>query len=149
MSLRIRWIIFLTGGFFLLVDRLLKYAALRNWQEENLLTDWLGWSPWKNYGAIFSLPFSAQMITLLSLPLVILILYFFIRLRHNFSAQSALYFILLGAVSNLFDRLIYCGTIDYLLVFTGIINLSDILIFTGAIWFLYFNYNKKRDGTSG
>lgn len=149
MKSKIRWTLFLAGGFFLLADRVLKYFALHYWPDQNLLTGWLGWSPWQNSGAIFSLPFSGQWVGIISIPLVIGIFILFIRQHQNYHLQTALYLVLLGAVSNLADRLIYRGTIDYFLIFTGIINLADILIIAGAGWFMYFSYYKKQDGTSG
>ena len=146
MTSKIRWTLFLAGGFFLLADRWLKYTALHNWQEKKLIADWLGWSPWTNSGAIFGLPIPAWMLLVFSAPLILLVLFMFIRLRQNFSLQFGLYLILLGAISNFFDRLIYYYTIDYFLIITGLINLADILIIGGMVWFLWLTYKQKKAG---
>ncbi|PIT88547.1 MAG: hypothetical protein COU29_02085 [Candidatus Magasanikbacteria bacterium CG10_big_fil_rev_8_21_14_0_10_36_32] len=144
MTSKIRWLLFLTGGFFLLADRLFKYAALHSWPSKNYLTDWFGWSPWKNSGAIFGLPISSQIIITCSIPLIILVIFLFIKQRHDLFSQIGLYFMFLGAVSNLFDRIFYHSTIDYFLIMTGIINLADILILTGAVLFCWNNFKKTN-----
>lgn len=145
MNSKIRWLLFLTGGFFLLADRLLKYAAMHNWPDKKYLTDWLGWSPWENSGAVFGLPLSIPLIIICSIPMIGLIFFLFIRQRQNLISQTGLFFIFIGAVSNLFDRIAYRSTIDYLLVFTGIINLADILILTGAVLFTWTNFKKNKE----
>lgn len=144
MNSKIRWSLFIAGGFFLLLDRLLKYAALHNWQEKNLIADWLGWSPWTNSGAVFGLPISTPIIIACSIPLIALIIFLFFQQRRNLISQTGLFFIFLGAISNLIDRIIYHSTIDYLLILTGIINLADLLILTGAILFCWTNFKKNN-----
>jgi lipoprotein signal peptidase len=42
-------------------------------------------------------------------------------------------FIIAGAVSNVIDRFIYGFTIDYIRIFTSILNCADILIIIGAL----------------
>ena len=49
----------------------------------------------------------------------------------------ALVFILTGAISNLADRIMYHETIDYVRIFTGIINVADVLIVLGFV--VYFS----------
>ena len=44
--------------------------------------------------------------------------------------------IFFGALSNLFDRLLYHHTVDYLLIFTAVINLADVMIVGGFV--IYF-----------
>ena len=47
-----------------------------------------------------------------------------------------------GAVSNYIDRVLFGFTIDYIRLFTGVINIGDIMIIIGAI--LLILYEKKE-----
>jgi len=145
MNSKIRWVLFIAGGFFLLADRLLKYAALHNWTGKNFLTDWFGWSPWTNTGAVFGLPLSIPLIIACSIPMIALIIFLFIKQRQNLFSQVGLFFIFLGAISNLFDRIVYRSTIDYFAILTGIINLADVLILTGAVLFTWTNFKRNKE----
>lgn len=51
--------------------------------------------------------------------------------------------ILAGALSNLLDRIFYHSVVDYILIWTGIINISDLLIIIGLIIFLINLRNKN------
>jgi len=44
-----------------------------------------------------------------------------------------------GALSNLIDRVVYGHTVDYILIFTGIINLADVLIVVGIVGYVYYS----------
>jgi len=46
-------------------------------------------------------------------------------------------------VSNFFDRLAYRQTIDYLRLFTGVVNLADALIVVGFVVYLINQEIKK------
>ncbi len=49
------------------------------------------------------------------------------------SKNLAFLILIMGALSNLIDRIFYGGVIDYIHVpFGGIINLADIMVFLGA-----------------
>ena len=45
--------------------------------------------------------------------------------------------LLVGAISNLLDRIIYHQVIDYFLIGTAIINLGDVLIVGGLVIYLF------------
>jgi signal peptidase II len=52
----------------------------------------------------------------------------------NHKIKRALIFIIIGAVSNLIDRLIYGAVLDYITLFgIAFINLADLLIFIGIL----------------
>ena len=57
--------------------------------------------------------------------------------------------IIIGAVSNLLDRILYQGVVDFINIewFT-VFNIADIYISLGVIWILIFELfirNKKRE----
>lgn len=123
------------GGLFFLFDRLLKWQALTNWTNTHLLSPYFGWQPFFNTGIAFSLPIPKYLILVLTLPILVLIAYLLIielkRVNKNTQMLLALSLILAGALSNFFDRLIYKNVVDYFLIGTAIINISDIMIVVG------------------
>jgi len=136
---------FLLAGLFLLVDRFLKWQAVHGWSKPESWLFWTGWEPYFNSGLAFGLPLPNWLIASLSLPVIILIAYLFfasISLEAVYK-QLALLLILTGAVSNFFDRLAYRQTIDYLRLFTGVVNLADALIVVGFVVYLINQEIKK------
>ncbi len=51
--------------------------------------------------------------------------------------------VLVGAISNLLDRIIYHQVIDYFLIGTALINISDMLIVGGLVIYLWSIKNYK------
>jgi len=135
--------IFSVSGVFLLLDRWLKGQARGVWNAPRLINKFLGWEPFFNRGVAFSLPVSTRVIIGLTVPVIILIVYdLFIKTHEKRSGTgyglrvTGLAFILVGAISNLIDRIMWRGTIDYFLVLTGVINLADVLIVGGVLLYL-------------
>ncbi len=126
-------LILLIGGFFFLLDRLLKYLALAS--SEHLVNTYFGWKPFLNPGIAFGLPLPTWLTVLFTVPVLGFMLYL---LKKNFSARQnqALFLIWLGALSNLIDRIFYKNTVDYFLVIISIFNIADVLIVAGFL--LYF-----------
>ena len=126
-------LIFFGGLFLFCLDRILKYSSLYIFTDNYLITKIFGWTPFKNTGIAFGLPIPNYITIFLSIPILIIIIYFLFseyKQAKNkiFLGLIALFF---GALSNLIDRIIYNTTIDYWLLGTGIINLADILIILG------------------
>ncbi len=133
------------GGIFLLLDQGLKYLAntypsfsLYIWKP------WFGWEFFPNPGIAFSLPFP-QFILIIGTPIVLFWLYYIIikEEKKNRLAMPGLIFIVYGALSNFIDRLMFGYTIDYLRIFTGIINLADIMIIIGVVALLLGEKHRK------
>jgi signal peptidase II len=131
MNAKVRLTIILSGGLFFFLDRLLKYFSTGNWSGEKLIGNYFGWLPSANHGIAFGLPVPPLVIIIASLPLIALVIFLFYK-TSNALARAGLYFVLLGAVSNLFDRLVYGHTLDYFLVFISIFNLADMMIVAGV-----------------
>ena len=64
-------------------------------------------------------------------------------LGQKFYKQTGFWLLVLGALSNFLDRLIFGATTDYIRVFTGVINLADGLIVAGMI--LMINRQKNNN----
>jgi signal peptidase II len=128
------------NGFLLLVDRIFKFLATHHWDQTHLLNKFFGWQPSINTGIAFGLPLPNQIIIILTIPIIIILIYLLWQPGYPFLKICSLWLILTGALSNLFDRLIYHHIIDYFLLFTAIINIADILITIGFVLYLFDFY---------
>lgn len=114
-------------------DRLLKIIAIKYWSE-NQINLFPGWSLTYslNYNIAFSIPWSGFSL-LLSLTVITLLLTF-IALHQIKKQPTRIWgwsFLLAGTYSNLYDRFIYNGVVDYLTNWWTIFNLADVLIIFG------------------
>jgi signal peptidase II len=125
----------------LILDRALKAVALglptdgRVW----LLPRALSFELFRNDGIAFSLPFSGPLVWLLSLAVLAVVAWAAVRDFRGGEAVGfeAYAFFALGACSNLFDRVAYGFTVDYLIFFgRSAVNLADAMIVAGALWLL-------------
>ena len=145
MIRKIRLAILLLGGFLFVADRVFKYLSCSHWDQPSLLNKFFGWYPYANEGIAFGIPIPNWLILSLSLPLIVLAVYLFARQKENINIRLGLTLVLLGALSNFFDRLYFRHTLDYLLVLTSIFNIADILIILGAgICLLSANKSAKQ-----
>lgn len=132
--------------FFVVLDRLLKVLALTSSERQfNLLGEILKFNYKANYYIAFSLPLAGRMLVIL-LILIILILIslaIFSLFKRQYDKLALLSLIILGAGSNLFDRLKYGYVIDYFdLKYFTVFNLADAMIVVGVI-LLAIVLNKK------
>lgn len=134
--------IILLCGLFLLSDQILKWISLNLWLEKKLLIGGFGWYPFKNYGVSFGIPLPNWLVILFSVPVLFLII-FLLKKAEIVLQQYALYLIIFGAISNLFDRVYYKFTADYLLILTGVINIGDMMIVAGFILYFFSIYKQK------
>lgn len=133
-------LIIFVSGLFLLADQILKWQAFHNWTAAKLIFPYFGWQLFLNNGVAFGLPLSNTLTIIITLPMVGLIAYLFYKELSKdilspklLLAWSAL---LAGAISNLLDRIIYSQVVDYFLIGTAIINISDMLIVGGLVIYL-------------
>jgi len=138
---KVRWIIIITNGLFLLTDQILKWQALHNWTQPHLISPYFGWQVFLNKGVAFGLPLSNSLTIIITLPIISLISYLFWKelarkdpLKQNLLLAWSM--ILIGAISNLLDRVLYSQVVDYFLIGTAIINISDMLIVGGLVIYL-------------
>ena len=134
-SKKARLIIIMSSGLFLLTDQILKWQAVHEWTTTRLIFPYFGWQLFLNRGVAFGLPLSNNLTILLTLPMIGLIGYLLVKeLKKEPVSPNLLLawsMIFAGAISNLLDRIIYSQVVDYFVVGTAIINISDLLIVFG------------------
>lgn len=119
-----------------LLDRALKRAALEGFAAD-LVPGAVEFHLFRNSGIAFSLPFSGPMVWVLSVAIlagVSLMAAKEFRAR-RYALAGAFGLFIFGACSNLFDRVTYGFTVDYLIFFgRSAVNLADGMIVAGALW---------------
>lgn len=142
--------IFLLGGLFLLADQFLKWMSLHRWVDVRVWGNLIGWAPFLNPGIAFGIPVPNVLVLILTIPVIVLILYAIYRETlesqgggRSLVALAALVSIFVGATSNLIDRLAVRHTIDYIQIFTAVINVADVMIVGGFVTYLLILKSKK------
>lgn len=130
----------------LLLDRLLKWFALSGRQ----VLAWPGtliFELFKNTGIAFSLPFSGPLVWLISVAILAAVCLMGAKdfKAKRYDRAEAICLFVLGACSNLFDRVAYGYTVDYLIFFNrSAVNIADGMIVAGALWLILKTQNKKN-----
>jgi signal peptidase II len=134
------YLIFFTGVIVFL-DEFIKKNVVDWYSEKEIsaIPNVLSISVHKNYGIAFDIPFKLPVVILLTVAIILVLLNVAIK---NWSKYQSLTLasgmIILGALGNLFDRIYYGFTVDYLIFFErSAINLSDIIIVTGVVLFFF------------
>lgn len=131
-----------------LADEFAKRWALVHLPDESELAPGglLSFAIHKNWGIAFDIPFKMPLIILISAVIGAALIYVAYRDWHAKPtvALSAL-MIVLGAIGNLYDRLAYGFTVDYIILFgRSAINVSDIVIVAGVVLLLHASRVTKR-----
>ncbi len=121
--------LFVVVTFALLIDRVTKYVALEYSYDNKL------YSLFVNTYGVFSVPVSNGWMIIISgiiiLSLIVASAIFFIRNKQMSIAMAVL---IIGALSNFYDRVAYGGVIDFLRIgHSSVINLSDVYIIVALI----------------
>jgi len=123
-------LLFLAGGFFILLDLVLKQMALLVWTNPIFIFNHIGWAPILNPGIAFSIQLPNLVIIILTLFILGFFSYLTVQTKDKI-ARLGLTLTIFGAISNLLDRIFYQNTVDYLQVYISVFNIADILIVTG------------------
>jgi len=129
------------GTFFFAIDRISKILAFKlpiegffYWEEM------LGIKLFLNKGIAFGMPLPQTIGITLSVSIIVILIYFFAKNKYN---NIGLMFIIIGAISNLLDRIKYEAIVDLLTIkFLPIFNLADLYIIMGLA-ILILNYKKS------
>lgn len=117
---------------FFVVDRLLKFYYV-NWGNFVL-------NRGVALGVISANPFLVLVIHFLLTVLLIMYLY---KSNLHLWARYSMFSIIFGSVSNLFDRFMYNGVVDYIgLWLFPKFNLADIMVVLGALLLIAFELNE-------
>ena len=130
------WIAIFIGLF--LLDRVVKRVALAGAARE-FVPGVLKFELFRNSGIAFSLPFSGPLVWILSVGILAAVSLMAAKeLRAGKAAHAGAFgLFVFGACSNLFDRVVYGYTVDYLIFFDrSAVNVADGMIVAGAIWLL-------------
>jgi signal peptidase II len=139
----------ISAVFLVCIDRFLKAVSIIYWQEypQHILNG-LSLVFIKNSFIAFSLNTFFQPLLFIIPAITFLLFYFFYLLKNQRLLEaSALFFILGGAFSNVYDRLFYGYVIDYFdLKYFTIFNVADVMICGGVIFLIiyYFKKNNKN-----
>jgi signal peptidase II len=127
------------AGIVLLCDQVTKFLAVWRLKPAKMipvLPNVFHLSFVENTGIAFSLPLPNSIVIELT-PLILL--FFFIwfgRIEKTMHARIGAGLFIAGAVSNYIDRVLFGYTVDYIHVFTGVINLADIAVVVGILFLL-------------
>lgn len=137
---------FVSGLFLFFVDQYFKRQVLSGWDKPRLFfNNYLGWEQFKNYGIAFGLPVPISIAIVISILILVILIYYFLRVARAGLLVLALGFwlIIIGAASNLIDRVVYGVTIDYVRILTGVFNLADGCILAGVV-ILFIGLEKNK-----
>jgi signal peptidase II len=137
-------------AIFFSLDRWLKMTALAlgPGRRLNLINHLLSFSFTPNYYMAFSLPLGGQALNMAVLAVVLGLLAYILYLLSQPTRKKleiiCLIIILSGALSNIWDRLVYGYVIDYLaLRYFTVFNLADAMISGGALAVILWNLRNK------
>lgn len=132
---------------FFVLDRYLKIVALNLDKDFSLIKNIFTFTFYANKNISFSLPFSGFWLLIVVSLLTLLITYycFHIFIKKQWTEFFAWLAIVLGAFSNLIDRLKYSYVIDYLDVsYFTVLNLADVMISLGCLYIIFLNLFSVR-----
>lgn len=129
---------FLGGlGVLLALDRIAKWVAIMQWSSRPLeILPSIRLEFLLNPGVALSIPVGGTAALVVSMLLLFAFLIILVRtLKHKEERNAlALVSVLVGAGSNLADRILYGGVVDYLGIWRlPVINLADLLIVGGIL----------------
>lgn len=130
-------IILLISGLFIIADQFLKFLSQKYFQGGVfILGKFFALDFYQNYGVAFGL----RMPAFLFYILITFIIYFILKKfkneikTKNFYIILALSFIIIGAISNLADRIFRGYVVDYLYLYPmSYFNLADVAILSGVL----------------
>ena len=125
----VNWKVFFTGFLVLFIDRITKNIFF----EDSV----------RNYGAAFSLLQGLNVLFIIvAIAVICLIIYYSNKIR-NVNIQIAMGFVLGGALSNMIDRVIYGGVIDFIKIWMmPVFNLADVFNVIGGLTIIYYLWRK-------
>jgi signal peptidase II len=141
---------FLTFFLIFLIDQLVKLAFLNGFEWNSKC---ISLTLAINKGVAFSMfSFFGEYLKYIQLVLIILLFFYFIK-EKIINKHPIISGILFGAaLSNLFDRFIRGGVVDYVYWHCGfdfaIFNFADTMIDLSIVLFAYFYFIKKNDKIS-
>lgn len=144
-SLKRQTFFIVSGVFCIIADQALKYLARTGSGPHYLIPQLVGWEYFENYGIAFGIPIPHLIVIPLTITIIATGLWYLHKTKHSTYRSIAAALIIAGALSNLYDRMIYGFTIDYIRIFTSILNLADISIVMGIFLLLNSTIKKTKE----
>ena len=123
--------------FLFVLDRLAKLWFVKNPDFfKEAVAGFLSFQLEKNFGVAFGLPLNKTLTVILTVIIIIILISILLKLyyKKNVWLVFSLSLIILGAGSNLIDRLKYGFVVDYINVpFFTVFNLADAMISLGVV----------------
>lgn len=135
-------------ALLVLLDEWFKYQGLTRLPPEGSLVDpgLLSFAIHKNWGIAFDMPFRVELIIFISILIGIGLIK--VACKHWYDRPGTTFsslMIMIGALGNLYDRMNYGFTVDYIILFgRSAINLSDLVIVSGVILLLVTSRRKRN-----
>ncbi|NQV88999.1 MAG: signal peptidase II [Parcubacteria group bacterium] len=135
-------------ALIVLADEWFKILAIERLPENGSLVGGklFGLAIHKNIGIAFDIPFKLEFVIAFSVIIgaVLLKIAYDDRIKKPGVSFASLV-IVLGAAGNLYDRIVYGYTVDYMIWFErSAINLSDVIIVLGIVLLLLNSRRKRR-----
>lgn len=137
---------------FFFVDRFLKNLALNLPEGESIaiINKIVYFKFQANENISFSLPISNNIATVIVILMLLTLIYFSYYFRKKNKNNKIIFLslitIIIGALSNLIDRILYSFVIDYIYIpWFAVLNIADIMISIAGIYLMIFLlfYSKK------
>jgi len=134
---------------FFVIDRILKNLFLEKLSSKriSIFGDWFGFAFQKNEGISYSIPLNGWLVIVITSVIIFVLVFIIIRIvrKKEWNYYSPLLLIILGAFSNLLDRLRYEYVVDMVNIGQWLtFNIADLMILVGALWLIivYLSRNK-------
>jgi len=142
-------IISVLGLVVFLFDRFLKYVFLQG-HEYTLINDVLSFKIFGNTGIAFGIRFVDWIFYILVVVILVFLIYFIVKFfkKKQVFQVGVLWFVILGAASNLIDRVRYGYVVDYIDFWKwSVFNVADIMIVVSILVFfgIMFKETKKPE----
>ena len=143
------WLLPIVGAV-VYADERIKAYGLAHFPDESAIVDpgIVSLAIHKNWGIAFDIPFKMPLIIAVSLLIGTALVIVAIRnVRAKPEITMSALTIVIGAAGNLYDRLAYGFTVDYLILFRrSAINISDVVIVAGVIALLHASRVRGNHG---
>ena len=134
---------------FFIIDRTTKYFALNKLYEKGVyFFKYLQFQLQTNSGIAFGIPLPRLLIITLTITIIFFIFFYFIKniKKEKYSEAFLLGLIIIGAISNLLDRILYGEVIDFIqIAFWPNFNLADAYISISVALFLIISIKKGSE----
>lgn len=128
---------------FFILDRTAKYLALNKLPNKGVyLIDYFKLQLEKNIGIAFGISLPKFLIIILVIIIISFLLYYFLKNinKEKYLNSFLIGLIIIGAISNLIDRVIYSSVIDFIKIsIWPTFNLSDAYISVAVVVLLILN----------